>query len=40
MLPRTLASVHPITLPLQAYGPQQVEWFDPKRAAMLSPSAA
>ena len=31
MLSRTLASVHPITLPLQAYGPQPVEWFDPKR---------
>ena len=31
MLSRTLASVHPITLPPQAYGPQPVEWYAPKR---------
>jgi hypothetical protein len=29
-LSRVLASVRPVTLPMQAYGPQPVEWFDPK----------
>ncbi|MDU0344095.1 hypothetical protein RWH44_00140 [Microbacterium sp. KSW2-29] len=32
MLSRTLASVPPITLPMQAFGSQSVEWFRDKRA--------
>lgn len=30
-LSRVIASVKPIALPQQAYGPQQVEWFEVKR---------
>lgn len=29
-LARVITSVKPITLPMQAYGPQKVEWFERK----------
>lgn len=28
---RTVASMAPVTLPMQAYGPQSIEWFDKPR---------
>ncbi len=31
MTARAAASVAPLTLPLQAYGPNPLEWFDPPR---------
>lgn len=30
-LSRVLSAVKPMTLPLQAYGPQPVEWFEKRR---------
>lgn len=31
MIARAASSVSPLTLPVQAYGPQPVEWFDAPR---------
>lgn len=31
MIARAAASVAPVTLPMQAYGPRDVEWFDAPR---------